>query len=190
LTVIKEYKQASEIWLNFQNDLEDYILKKTNNKGDTQEINQLVLMKVIESCCSDIKIRNLRSWLFRIAHNVTVDFIKKNNKVHTQVLAVTENSETDPYSSILPFLGSLIGFLPEKYAMPLKMADLQDLKHKEIAERMGLSLSATKSRILRGRILLKEEILSCFEIEGYRDKSFVLKKSCKPLQEISCKKTC
>jgi RNA polymerase sigma-70 factor (ECF subfamily) len=123
---IKHYDQASQLWLQFKDGLKGYIFKKTNNAQLADEINQEVLLKVINSCCSNIEIKNVRSWLFQIAHNTTIAFLKEHKKYVSEAVELSEsNDKSDSvYEDIIPFLEPLIEFLPDKYALPLKMADI------------------------------------------------------------------
>ncbi len=182
---IKKYRQASGIWLQFKDGLQGYIFKKTKDLELANEINQLVLMKVIDSCCSDVQIKNVRSWLFQIAHNTTIDYLKKDAKYVDLEKEIQEKTEDNVYLEIEPFVSALIGFLPEKYGVPLRMSDIEKLKQQDIADKLDLSLTATKSRIQRARELLKNEIFTCFQVnmEGTKGlKDIQLKDSCKPLQ--------
>jgi RNA polymerase sigma-70 factor (ECF subfamily) len=51
--------------------------------------------------------------------------------------------------------------LPGEYRLPLLLSDLEGLPQKEVAERLGLSLSAAKSRVQRGRERLKSAFTEC-----------------------------
>nr|WP_298999389.1 sigma-70 family RNA polymerase sigma factor [uncultured Allomuricauda sp.] len=182
---IEKYSQASDIWLQFKGGLKGYIFKKTKDLEIADEINQLVLMKVIDSCCSDVKIKNVRSWLFQIAHNTTIDYLKKSEKHVGLEREIQEETEDNVYLEIEPFVSALIDFLPEKYGVPLRMSDIEKLKQQDIANKLNLSLTATKSRIQRARELLKNEVFTCFQVnmedaKGISD--ITLKGSCKPLQ--------
>jgi RNA polymerase sigma-70 factor (ECF subfamily) len=48
------------------------------------------------------------------------------------------------------------------------MAEIEGLSQQEAADRLGLSLSGAKSRIQRGRSMLKEALEQCcsFELDG------------------------
>ncbi|MGI9277180.1 MAG: sigma factor-like helix-turn-helix DNA-binding protein [Endozoicomonas sp.] len=59
----------------------------------------------------------------------------------------------------------LIEELPKKYRDPLLMAELEGMSQKQVAEKLGLSLSGAKSRIQRGRVQLREKITACCDIE-------------------------
>jgi RNA polymerase sigma-70 factor (ECF subfamily) len=55
--------------------------------------------------------------------------------------------------------------LPEIYREPLLMADFEGLPQREVAQRLGLTLSGAKSRVQRGRALLGEHLARCCEVE-------------------------
>ena len=59
----------------------------------------------------------------------------------------------------------MINSLPEKYKQALILTEFQNLTQKELAERMGLSVSGAKSRVQRARIKLKELLLGCCSLE-------------------------
>ncbi|MGB8705899.1 MAG: sigma-70 family RNA polymerase sigma factor [Gillisia sp.] len=184
---ITEYKQVWDLWNKSQEKLHAYVLSRFKNKELAEEVTQEVLLKIHKSCCSQKEIGNLNSWLFQIAHNTSLDIIKKNEK-QKEVVEINESPEnSETFEELSAFLEPLIGFLPKKYAIPLRMADLEGIPQKDIAFKMGLGLSATKSRIQRARELLKQEIKVCYHLEI--DKNGIpvhveLKDTCNTLKEL------
>ena len=55
----------------------------------------------------------------------------------------------------------LIQDLPEKYRQAVELADLQEIKHQDIASMIGISESGVKSRVKRGREKLRDLLISC-----------------------------
>ena len=45
------------------------------------------------------------------------------------------------------------------------LSELQGLKHREVSQIQEISLSAVKSRVQRGRVLLKEMLVDCCSLE-------------------------
>lgn len=184
---IEKYKQVWALWADYQDALKKYVFRYTQNEEVTKDIVQDTLLKIHNSCCSDKEIKNIRSWLFQIAHNVMIDFFKKFNKISTEIEHQIIVGKDDIYKELSIYIEPLIGFLPEKYAIPLKMADIEGLKQQEIANKLGLSLTGAKSRIQRARKLLKDEIHTCFHTKecssaGLTD--FNLKQDCRPLKNL------
>ena len=59
----------------------------------------------------------------------------------------------------------MIRTLPARYAEALLLTDIDGLTQAAAAERLGLSLSGMKSRVQRGRRLLKQTLLRCCAVE-------------------------
>ena len=189
---IEKYTQVWSLWADYQDALKKYVFRYTKNEEITNDIVQDTLLKIHNSCCSDKDIKNVRSWLFQIAHNVMIDFFKKSNKESYKIVHQIIDNKDDIYEELSIYIEPLISFLPEKYATPLKMADIEGLKQQEIANKLGLSLAGAKSRIQRARKLLKEEIHTCFHTmecssSGLTD--FSLKQDCTPLKNWREEKT-
>ena len=185
---IKEYNQACAIWLQFKDKLQHYILKKVKDQACASEINHEVLNKLLRACCAEREIKNLSSWLFQIAHNATIDYLKTrivNSGLEEFEIEAEAEGTQSIYTEMSRFIEPLLNFLPDKYAVPLKMVDLEKQKFEQVSQKLGLSLAATKSRVQRGRKMLKAEIETCFHLEKigeYGLSDFALKSCCKPLQ--------
>jgi len=55
--------------------------------------------------------------------------------------------------------------LPPAYREPVRLAELEGLPLAKIALRLGLSLTAVKSRVRRGRQMLKAKLQACCRFE-------------------------
>ena len=180
------------LWLEHKTALKNYIFKRVRNEDLCNEILQEVLLKVYKFCLSKSGVRNVRSWLYQIAHNTIIDHYRREArneglKLKTELVDEDENLA---FKEALDYIQPLLNFLPEEYAVPLKMGDLDGVKQAEIAKKLNLSLSATKSRIQRARIMLKEEFITCCHLETDalgRLISFSVKESCTPLQPMEKK---
>jgi RNA polymerase sigma-70 factor, ECF subfamily len=176
------------LWEAHKTVLKNYIRKRIKDEDVAKDILQDILMKVYQFCLSKSGVRNVRAWLFQIAHNIIIDYQRKQNKLSYEVPEMIEiENETKAYEAAAEFILPMIQFLPEAYAIPLKLADIDGLKQADIAQKLGLSLTATKSRIQRARQLLKSEFITCCHFETDKNGqllSFAVKDNCAPLQAI------
>ena len=62
---------------------------------------------------------------------------------------------------ISPFIKKL----PEKYRTAIILSEIEGLTQKEVANQEGMSLSGAKSRVQRGRKMLKEMMLACCQFD-------------------------
>lgn len=183
---IEKYSEVSSLWLEYKNGIKYYIFKKIKNEDLANELSHQILMKVYNSCCSGNEIKNIRSWMFQIAHNTVVDYLKKENKYTNEIIEILDTEEINAYKEAAELVSPILKLLPEKYRTPLQLSDIDGLKQFEVSKKINLSLTATKSRIQRARILLKEKIMDCCIFDVNEKGSLVsiaIKLDCKPLQE-------
>lgn len=177
-----------KLWLEHQNELKNFIFKRVKDQELSNDILQEVLLKVYKFCHSKSGVRNVRSWLFQIAQNTIIDHYRKQAKfVDKEIPETGEEDENLAFKEALNYIRPMLKFLPEEYAVPVKLADIDGMRHAEIAKKLGLSLPATKSRIRRGRQLLMAEFITCchFEKDATGNLlSFEVKNSCFPLQQV------
>lgn len=177
------------LWTEHKTALRNYIFKRVKDQDLTNDILQEVLLKVYNFCLSKSGVKNVRSWLYQIAHNTMIDHFRRESR-KGNILKEAEPLEEDDnlaFKDALEYIEPLLLFLPEEYAVPLRMADLEGIKQADIAQKLNLSLTATKSRIQRARNLLKAEFITCchFETDATGGLiSFSIKESCTPLQQL------
>jgi RNA polymerase sigma-70 factor (ECF subfamily) len=176
-----------EIWEGYKSSLLGYIQKRVDNRDDSKDILQEVLLKSYQFCSKGKTILHLKSWLYKITQNAIIDYYKKNNKSISLEFDITEeDDENSTIGEASDYIKALLKLLPDKYAKPLYMYDLENIDQKTIAERLNLTLPNTKSRIQRGRVKLKERFLECcvvaFDTNGEMI-SFDIKPECTLLKE-------
>jgi RNA polymerase sigma-70 factor, ECF subfamily len=175
-----------EIWEEYKSSLLGYIQKRVDNNDDAKDILQDVLLKSYQFCSKGKTVLHLKSWLYKITQNTIIDYYKKANKnIPFDIDPVYEESEQSLIGEASEYIKVLLKLLPDEYAIPLYMCDLEEIDQKTISQKLNLTLPNTKSRIQRGRVKLKERFLECC-IVAFDDKgemvSFDIKPQCKELQ--------
>lgn len=188
-TAIKTNCDVPALWLEHKNGLRNFILKRVKDQSLTDDIMQEVLMKVYNFCISKSGVKNIRSWLFQIAQNTITDHFRKQSK-YTEIdhLQEMENeNENEAFKEATDYILPMLNFLPKEYAVPLKLSDIDNMKQADIAQKLNLTLPATKSRIQRARQLLKAEFITCCHFKTDKQGNliaFEIKDSCEPLQKV------
>ncbi|MQP51289.1 MULTISPECIES: sigma-70 family RNA polymerase sigma factor [unclassified Flavobacterium] len=176
-----------EIWEDYKSSLLGYIQKRVDDRDDSKDILQEVLLKSYQFCSKGKTVLNLKSWLYKITQNAIIDYYKKDNKnIPLEFDVREEDNENSSIGEASEYIKVLLKLLPEEYAKPLYMYDLENIDQKTIAEKLNLTLPNTKSRIQRGRVKLKERFLECcivvFDTNGEMI-SFDIKPECTLLQD-------
>ncbi len=165
-------KNINHIWDNFAEELKWFIRKQIKDSFDADDILQEVFIKIhrnIDSLNDETKIR---AWIYQITRNTIIDFSRQRKIISGEFPHVDffeEYKEDNPADRLAASIKKMIDELPPKYAEPLCLNECYGLAQKEVAEKIGLSISGTKSRIQRGRQLLRDELMKCchYEFDKY-----------------------
>ena len=155
-------------WQNHKTLLRDCVSKRIDDPDAVEDILQDVYIKASSNLHQLKSKGSLKSWLYRIAYNTIMDFYRQRqaNEALPQELAIEEeDTSTQAHRELAQCLQPLIDELPEKYATPLRMAELEGISQQAIADELGLSLSGAKSRIQRSRVKFRQQMMACCDFE-------------------------
>src|ERR1700704_2512371 len=141
--------------------LHRYCARIVGSVIDGEDVLQDALIKAVESLASAGPVGNLEGWLFRIAHNTALDFLRRRNR--QQALRSAEEvdmiaDEADTVASRQIASASLRTFmrLPVAQRSSVILMDVLGCSLQEICEVMDFSLPAAKAALHRGRTRLSE----------------------------------
>ncbi len=112
------------------------------------------------------------AWLKRIVINQSIDQLKKNKlelvSINEEVIGKVEESDWHVESIIsVDEIVNTINNLKEKYRLVLTLYLLEGFDHQEIAEVLQITENTSRTHLLRGKNLLKEELKNTSYAEGY-----------------------
>lgn len=125
------------------------------NREDAEDIAQEVFMQYHTSGKSFASEEHLRAWLLRVAinraKNLVRSFWHRNRMPLDETLAHIPFTREEDRGLLAAVLA-----LPEKYRIPLHLYYYEDYAVREIGEVLRIPENTVKSRLARGRQLLKE----------------------------------
>ncbi len=141
--------------------LHRYCARMVGSVIDGEDVLQDALIKAMESFASTGGIGNVRGWLFRIAHNAALDFLRRRNRQDALRSGEEVDMIADPDDSIAAreiASTSLRTFmrLPVAQRASVILMDVLGCSLKEVCEVMDFSLPAVKAALHRGRARLRE----------------------------------
>lgn len=157
------------IWSHLGSDLRRFIRRRVPDEHVADDLLQETFMRVHRNIGTLQDTQRLAAWVYQIARNVVHDYHRRALN-STVALVDSENlSEVDhePRTGCrsIAWLDELIQSLPDGYRQAVQMAEIDEQSQQDIADRLGLSLSGAKSRIQRGRAMLKDALQRCCSFE-------------------------
>ncbi len=159
-----------ELVRRYQRPITAYVYRMLNNYDASLDVTQEVFIKVyksLERYSSDYK---FSTWLYRIAHNAAIDFMRKNSvspqsleaenadgtfQLQIESLNPTPEQERER-SEWRREIQSVVKCLPTVYRELILLRHAQDLSYDEIAEITNLPLGTVKNRLFRAREMMRE----------------------------------
>lgn len=140
-------------------ELHRYCARLTGSVIEGEDVVQETLAKAFYTLSLGTEVPPLRPWLFRIAHNTAVDFLKSHGRRFTEPRAdMTDIPEVDDAPDPLAVRVALSRFLAlpviQRSAVILK--DVLGHSLEETAETMETTVMAVKAALVRGRASLRE----------------------------------
>jgi RNA polymerase sigma-70 factor (ECF subfamily) len=148
--------------------LSAFVLRRVGDPADAEDIVQDVLVRALAHRDSLRDHGKLRSWLFSITRNAIVDHYRARRPTEPlppDLRVDTDEPDRAAVRELSQCLVSMADSLPAPYREALVLSELEGLRQREIAERLGLSLSGAKSRVQRARRLLATNLLECCRVE-------------------------
>ena len=149
-----------------------FIYSKVKNKDITEDIFQDTFIKVIRT----LKRGNYNEegkflpWVMRIAHNLVIDYFRKNNRMPTfqnteefDIFSVLKDGSLNAEKQIIQEqifadVRELVNELPEEQKEVLVMRMYKDMSFKEISENTGVSINTALGRMRYALINMRKLI--------------------------------
>lgn len=173
---------TAALWTEFSGRIREFIARRVHGDADVEDVLQEVFAKIHAGLAHLQEDERLEAWLFQIARRAIVDHYRSRSGARRAGelpgdLSV-ERSETDLTAVVASWLSPMMELLSEEDRDAIRMADLEGAPRKDLAARLGLSLTGAKSRVQRARKRLRTALLECCHIEmdrrgnaiGYRRK--------------------
>lgn len=140
-------------------ELHRYCARMTGSVIDGEDVLQDALMRATEALQRGDQVRELRPWLFRIAHNTALNHLRAEK---SSARARTESAQieaTQPHQTPMIVSTTLRPFLalPARQRSAVLLRDVLGYTAGEVAEITDTSVSAVKSALHRGRSHLRNQ---------------------------------
>jgi RNA polymerase sigma-70 factor (ECF subfamily) len=157
-----------ELVKRYQQRIYATVYHMTSNHEDANDLSQEAFIKAFSALKSFKGGSTFYTWLYRIAVNKTINFLKqRKNKYHMSLNDLDFSVENDPdlvalishktplrdagLSELQKKLNEALLKLSEPHRMVVVLHDVQGMSHDEIAEIMGCNIGTVRSRLFYAR---------------------------------------
>jgi RNA polymerase sigma-70 factor (ECF subfamily) len=154
-----------------------FIFRMLGNYEDAVDLAQESFVRVFLAINRYKSSHAFSTYLYRIASNLAISELRKRKR--RRLISLTwvrsggdsmeefeiplASAEPGPEMDVVEeerriAIEKAVMSLPEKYRAPIILRDINDLSYEQVAESLGLGIGTTKSRISRGRAVLREKL--------------------------------
>ncbi|MGO7322726.1 sigma-70 family RNA polymerase sigma factor [Rhizobium ruizarguesonis] len=136
--------------------LHRYCARMTGSTVDGEDVLQDTLVKALSARAEAARVDNFEGWLFRIAHNTSLDLLRRRSR--NTVVPLSEDFEAAPMPEADIVAVSFQTFLqlPELQRCAVILKDVLGHSIDEVASIAGCTPAAAKSALQRGRTALRQ----------------------------------
>lgn len=159
-----------ELVRRYQRPITGYVYRMLNNYDASLDVTQEVFIKVYNSLEKYSSEYKFSTWLYRIAHNAAIDWMRRNSVNQQSIEAENadgsyqlqiESPQPSPEqdrerSEWRTEIEAVVKCLPPVYRELILLRHTQDLSYDEIAEITNLPLGTVKNRLFRAREMMRD----------------------------------
>jgi RNA polymerase sigma factor (sigma-70 family) len=157
----------------------------TYNEEDARDLVQDTFLKAYKSIDSYVEGTNSKAWLFKILKNAYINEYRKKSKRPTEVdfedfLAYLEKDDLtnqgaqdfrmDVFKNQMGDEVTIaINSLPMDFKTVILLCDIEEFTYEEISKITDIPIGTVRSRLHRGRKMLREKLMKYAQTLGYTD---------------------
>lgn len=150
------------------------VYQTIGNTEDVLDVSQEVFLKVYKGLCSFKGESSFSSWIYRVAKNSALDFLRKKKPASMSLDSTDEDGATidvpDTDTKGIPELSALnnesyeilykaLNELSEEHRKMITLRDIDGYTYEQIGQMLGLEPGTVKSRLFRARERLRNNLL-------------------------------
>lgn len=148
-------KAFTELFHIYTPKLLPFVIKLTRNEHLAQEMIQETFLRLWVNRSELVKVNEPASWIFRIAANVSITWLRKQSNRQRLLKEVELTESTSPNSitdkletkELNLIINTAVNALPERRQQIYRLSREQGLNHQQIAEQLNLSTITVANQI-------------------------------------------
>ena len=167
-------------WAEVRSRLLRFVERRVRSRADAEDIVQAVFARAAAHQAGLRDRDRLVPWLFRITRNAIADYYRADARdplaagvpdagAHEdpldQLPAGGPDSDNRTTAALARCMTPMLDTLPPAYRDALRRVELENRRQVDVAEELGIPISTLKSRVQRGRVMLRTAFVECCAID-------------------------
>ena len=154
-------------WSALANEVRRSMARRVGDEAAVDDLVQDVFERVHSRATELRDHERLAAWVGRITRTILADYYRRTRPTEPMLDEPAAEPDDEPIGTapLAAWVGGELQRMDPAYREVLTLTEIQGLTQREAAERLGLSLPAVKSRVLRGRAKLRESLQGCCRVE-------------------------
>ena len=135
-------------------------LRYSRDREEAEEILNDGFLKIFANLQHQRNSDLLKAWIRKTMIHSAIDYYRKHHKHHGHLDIVNVKRKSPMPDSLSMLSGkeilSMVQLLPPAYRIVFVLYAIEGFKHKEIAEKLGISVGTSKSNLAKARAKLKK----------------------------------
>ena len=153
-------------------------LRLTRSREEAEDLAQEAVIRAYEAF-DRFDGSNFKAWILRITTNAYINRYRQSQRIPSHIALdddrtsePADESELSPEQQLLenvlaPEVENALASLPEEFKMTVILSDIEGLTYLEVAEVLDVPVGTVRSRLARGRSLLRRSLAKYATQEGY-----------------------
>ena len=165
---------ARGAWAEVERHLRPFVARRVDDPADVPDVLQDIYLRVQAGLAGLRETERFGPWVYQVARSALADLARSRARHHPSGIAVAGAAETvapavdqdegEAERELATYLVTFAAALPSPYREAIFLTELQEMSQKDAAGMLGISLTAMKSRVRRGRQQIQEMLRACCDI--------------------------
>ena len=154
------YNQAVK---DYSRRIYQYLVKALGSSAAAEDLVQDCYLKLWQHR-NDIDVAKIKPWLFATAHNLMINYWKKNSRIDHKDELTMESTTTDNSFETKQLLERCLEVLTPEQKSVIMLRDYEGYSYKDIMDILKMTEPQVKSLLFRARLKIKELLKQMNEI--------------------------
>lgn len=159
-------------WVDLRSKLRPFIARRVRSEADVDDVLQDVFLRMQRGLAALREEDRFGPWVYQVARSAIVDHQRvaarhplaegEERQDREDLLGADEDRAVE--EMLASYIAPFVAMLRSPYREALTLTELQGVSQKDAAAMLGISVSGMKSRVQRGRQLLRSALEDCCHI--------------------------